>query len=433
MLNIFWFRRDLRLHDNPALHHALNQDLPVVPVFIFDLDILSRLSDPADVRISFIHKEISRIKSELESIGSSLLVMYGKPEEVFDRISGDYKINRVYANHDYEPYARDRDQRVHILLKKKGIDFQTFKEQVIFEKDEVVKPDGKPYTVFTPYSRKWKERFRAYPPEIPDSRPLFTKFHRGSPFRMPSLEEIGFSDPGIIIPSRTEGLSRIPDYSRDRDFPGREGTTRLGVHLRFGTVSIRELAILASRGNETFLNELIWREFYMMILWHFPHVAVSAFKPDYDRIAWRNDEREFQAWCEGRTGYPIVDAGMRQLNLTGYMHNRVRMITASFLTKHLLIDWRWGEAYFASRLLDFELSSNNGGWQWAAGTGCDAAPYFRVFNPQLQEKKFDPEQKYIRKYVPELFHGTYPKPLVDHSFARNRAISAYKSALNKPG
>jgi deoxyribodipyrimidine photo-lyase len=314
-------------------------------------------------------------------------------------------------------------------LNHRGIVFKTFKDQVIFEKNEVVKPDGGPYTVFTPYSRKWKERFKTHPPEISNYLPLVHRFFRTSPLPMPDLSEMGFSDPGIRIPSRLEGLTRIRDYAQNRDFPGRDGTSRLGVHLRFGTVSIRELAILASRENETFLNELIWREFYMMILWHFPHVAVSAFKPDYDRIAWRNDEREFRAWCEGMTGYPIVDAGMRQLNLTGYMHNRVRMITASFLAKHLLIDWRWGEAYFASLLLDFELSSNNGGWQWAAGTGCDAAPYFRVFNPMLQEQKFDPERIYIRKYVPELNHNSYPKPVVEHSFARNRAISTYKSAL----
>lgn len=431
MINIFWFRRDLRLEDNTGLFQALRAGLPVLPVFIFDENILETLEDKADARVTFIHDEILRLKNYLELNSSSLLVKYGKPEKIFRELAEEYEISGVYANHDYEPYARGRDASVENLLRSLNIDFRTFKDQVIFEKDEVVKDSGQPYTIFTPYSRRWKTILQQVELQSFPSEQLTSHFFKTHPFPLPDLETFGFSRGVQKIPLREIDSRVIRQYDKERDYPAVSGTSRLSVHLRFGTISIRQLVRAARELNEVFLNELIWREFYMMILWHFPHVIHSSFKKDYDRIIWRNNEHEFAAWCEGHTGYPIVDAGMRELNQTGYMHNRARMITASFLTKHLLIDWRWGEAYFAARLLDFELSSNNGGWQWAAGTGCDAAPYFRVFNPGLQAAKFDPEGKYIRQWVPELNTIKYPQRIVDHAVARNRAIEAYKSALQK--
>jgi deoxyribodipyrimidine photo-lyase len=431
MINLFWFRRDLRLTDNCGLYHALRDGLPVLPVFIFDKNILEKLQDPSDARITFIYDEVARLKSEIEKTGSSLLVIYGDPETVFRELAEQYKPVNIFANHDYEPYALNRDNRIGQLLKEQGIAFNTFKDQVIFEKDEVVKDNGEPYTVFTPYSRKWKSHFDRNGIRHFASEELTGNFLRASPLNFLSLPSIGFNRSAVEIPPREINTAILENYSRNRDFPAIRGTSRLGIHLRFGTVSIRKLVAQAAIFNEVYLNELIWREFYMMILWHFPHVAEQAFKPQYDRIPWQNDENLFKAWFEGKTGYPIVDAGMRELKMTGYMHNRVRMITASFLAKHLLIDWRWGEAYFAGKLLDFELASNNGGWQWAAGTGCDAAPYFRVFNPALQAEKFDPELKYTRKWVPELDSSRYPGPVVDHATARKRAISTYKKTLEK--
>jgi deoxyribodipyrimidine photo-lyase len=421
---VFWFRRDLRLTDNAGLYRALSKNKNVLGVFIFDTIILNELSDKKDRRVDFIHQTLQRLKTELEAIGSTLVVWYGDPIEFYAKVNP----KAVYTNHDYEPYARTRDAQVKQILENKGASFHSFKDQVIFEMNEVVKDDGRPYTVFTPYSRKWKSAltefyFRAYPTER-----YYKHFQKQRPLPMPTLQDLGFEPTDAIFPERKIRLKIIESYHATRDYPAVEGTTRLSVHLRFGTVSIRHLVSMARKKNETWLNELIWRDFYHMILYHFPNVE-SAFKPQYDAIVWRNNEKEFLRWCEGQTGYPIVDAGMRELNATGYMHNRVRMIVASFLTKHLLIDWRWGEAYFAKKLLDFDLAANNGGWQWASGSGCDAAPYFRVFNPQLQTEKFDRAYHYIRKWVPEFGTAAYVKPVVEHAAARARVLEAYKSAL----
>lgn len=427
---LFWFRRDLRLDDNAGFYHALRSGLPVQPVFIFDTNILEDLEDRLDKRVLFIHQSIQQLQLELTSYGSSLDVRLGKPVELFRDLVADYAIHTVYTNHDYEPYAIDRDTAIAGYLNEQGIRFRTFKDQVIFEKEEVVKEDGSPYTVFTPYSRKWKTCLNAFYLKSYPSLKYAAALIQRSPLAIPSMQEIGFESEEFEFPDKELEKSTAMAYKEKRDFPAEQGTSRLGIHLRFGTISIRALARKAQNWNETFLNELIWRDFYHMILWHFPRVGKGlAFKPEYDRIEWRNKETEFRAWCEGRTGYPIVDAGMRELNETGYMHNRVRMIVASFLSKHLLIDWRWGEAYFAKKLLDFDLAANNGGWQWAAGSGCDAAPYFRIFNPYLQTKKFDPDLEYIRKWVPELNELTYPQPIVDHELARKRCLETYASAI----
>lgn len=432
-LNVFWFRRDLRLADNSGLYHALKAGKPVLPIFIFDKRILNLLENKADRRVSFIHQTISELQQQLSEMGSALMVFYDDPIEVFKQIVLSHQIEAVFTNHDYEPYAKVRDAEVSKLLQSKSISFQTFKDQVIFEKDEVLKDDGRPYTVFTPYSRKWKAKmeprhFAAYP-----SQDLTKNFIQISASPIPSLSEMGFQQTDFSFPPNLFSEHVIEKYNDTRDFPAlKDGTSKLGIHLRFGTISIRALARKANELNQTFLNELIWRDFYQMILWHFPRVGEGrAFKVEYEQINWRNNEMEFDMWCKGMTGYPIVDAGMRELNATGFMHNRARMIVASFLTKHLLIDWRWGEAYFAQKLLDFDLASNNGGWQWAAGSGCDAAPYFRIFNPQLQTQKFDQNLTYIRKWVPELDEFTYPKPIVQHEVARKRALEVYGKSLGK--
>jgi len=427
-VTVFWFRRDLRTDDNTGLFHALKERGNVLPLFIFDADILEKLADKSDKRISFIWDQLEKIKTHLEIHGSSLIIKFGRPQEVFEKLINEYAIEAVYTNHDYEPYARDRDKQVEQLLQSKGVEFHSFKDQVIFEKDEVVKDDGSPYTVFTPYMKRWRAVNNSVEIANYPSEDLLNNCLKMNPAAF-DLSQTGFDYAKGNYPDAAFDRQIMANYDKTRDFPALNGTSRLSVHLRFGTISIRKLVEAATGLNETFLNELIWREFYMMILWHFPQVVHKAFKPQYDNIRWINGEKQFAAWCEGRTGYPIVDAGMRQLNETGYMHNRVRMITASFLTKHLLIDWRWGEAYFADKLLDFELSSNNGGWQWAAGSGCDAAPYFRVFNPELQTQKFDPELKYIKKWVTEFGKASYPKPIVDHKFARERVLKEYKRAL----
>jgi deoxyribodipyrimidine photo-lyase len=430
-VNIFWFRRDLRLEDNAGLYHALKDNKAVLPLFIFDRNILDELEDKNDRRVEFIHNALEEIQQTLWKIDSSLDVRYGFPLDIYKQLMEDYNIEKVFTNHDYEPYARKRDNEIADLLKANGISFHTYKDQVIFEKDEVVKDDGKPYTVFTPYSRRWKAAlndfyFKSYP-----TKKYFPNFYKQPAREIPSLESMGFKTTGQLFPTKNWKDSIIKDYTAQRDFPAINGTSRLSVHLRFGTISIRELAREAGGLNETFLNELIWRDFYQMILWHFPNVVQHSFKSEYDKIKWRNNEKEFEAWCKGQAGYPIVDAGMRQLNETGFMHNRVRMITASFLTKHILIDWRWGEAYFAKKLLDYDLAANNGGWQWAASSGCDAVPYFRIFNPTLQTKKFDPELKYIRQWVPEFEEFNYPAPIVEHEFARKRCLDVYSNALKK--
>ena len=430
-VNIFWFRRDLRLHDNAGLYHALKKGKPVVPVFIFDSNILDEIEGRKDRRLEFIHSSLQEIERLLVAAGSTLDVRYGSPIEIWKQLIQDYKIENVYTNNDYEPYARRRDEEAAKFFKANGILFHSYKDHVIFEMNEVIKDDGKPYTVFTPYSRKWKATLNNFYLSSYPTEKFFFNFFRQKAKEIPSLAQLDFKATNRVFPIKNWRTEMIKQYKEQRDYPAVDGTSRLSVHLRFGTISIRELAREAGKLSETFLNELTWRDFYQMILWHFPHVVGNSFKPEYDNIKWRNNEKEFDAWCKGQTGYPIVDAGMRELNETGFMHNRVRMIVASFLTKHLLIDWRWGEAYFAKKLLDFDLAANNGGWQWAAGSGCDAAPYFRIFNPYLQTKRFDPELKYISKWVPEFEELTYPHPIVDHEFARKRCLEVYGKALKK--
>ncbi len=431
-VNIFWFRRDLRLDDNAGLYHALQSDQPVQPVFIFDKRILDQLEDKADRRVEFIHAALMELQQQLLSYGATLQVYYDNAEAAWKKIITDYSVGTVFTNHDYEPYAIERDLAIENFLHQHGIGFKTFKDQVLFEKNEVIKDDRTPYTVFTPYSRKWKSILSLYPVKEFATEKYVTNFSKDSVGMIPSLADIGFREVGKPFPSKQLKKEIVKNYTVQRNFPGIEGTTKMGVHLRFGTISIRHLAKNAMLLNETYLNELIWRDFYHSILWHFPQVGKGkAFKPAYELIQWRNKEDEFKKWCDGQTGYPIVDAGLRELNETGFMHNRVRMIVASFLTKHLLIDWRWGEAYFAQKLLDFDLAANNGGWQWAAGSGCDAAPYFRVFNPYLQTQKFDEALKYIRQWVPELEEFSYPPPIVEHEVARKRCLEVYGKALKK--
>ncbi len=428
---IHWFRRDFRLEDNASLYHALKSGLPVLPVFIFDKTILDQLENRLDHRVIFIHQQLEKINQQLQTLGSKLLVKFGFPEDCWKEILSEYNVQSVYTNHDYEPYAKLRDKKINDLLNSNGIDFNTYKDQVIFEKDEVTKDDGKPYTIFTPYSRKWLSKLddsflSSYP-----SKKYFKNFIQLKYSKIVSLNEMDFIDEKVEFPTIEFPDEILNQYATNRDIPSVKGTSRISLHLRFGTVSIRQLARRSKDISPKWLNELIWRDFYMCILWHFPYVVNGAFKPAYNKIKWKNNEIEFEKWCKGETGYPIVDAGMRELNSTGFMHNRVRMITASFLVKHLLIDWRWGEAYFASKLLDFELSSNNGGWQWAASSGCDAAPYFRIFNPSEQTKRFDPEFKYIKKWVPEFQEFSYPPPIVDHKLARERALLTYSQTVGK--
>jgi deoxyribodipyrimidine photo-lyase len=433
-LSLFWFRRDLRFEDNVGLYHALydakQNGHQVLPVFIFDTHILDRLEDKKDRRVDFIHRTLTSMQNTLVAKGKTLQVVHGNPLAIFEKWMDQYDLISVYTNHDYEPQAIERDTQIQTLLAKNKIAFHSFKDQVIFEKEEVVKDDGKPYTVYTPYANKWRAYWAGHVPKIHPSIKLMDYFADSKPLPLPSLKDIGFEPTDLVIPPIhwEEGL--VKKYTDQRNFPAIKGTTQLSVHLRFGTLSVRQLALATQGLNSTFFNELIWRDFYHMILWHYPQVGKGkSFKAQYDFIEWRNNEQEFEAWCAGKTGYPIVDAGMRELNTTGFMHNRVRMIVASFLTKHLLIDWRWGEAYFAQKLLDFDLAANNGGWQWASGSGCDAAPYFRVFNPRLQTEKFDKELKYIRKWVPEFDSLQYPPPIVVHEVARERVLAAYAKAL----
>jgi deoxyribodipyrimidine photo-lyase len=425
---IHWFRRDLRLEDNTALYEAGKSGFPVLPIFIFDVNILDKLESRADARVQFIHSTLQHLQAELKKIGSGIQFFYTQPEKAWQALNEQYDIQGVFFNRDYEPYARDRDMEVYQLLKDKSIPIHTSKDHVIFEKNEVVKDDGKPYTVYTPYSRKWKSTLEKFPFVI---NPLITdeQWFKFNPDEIPTLESMKFQTADIDFPSDVLNETILSKYHETRDIPSINGTSKISLHLRFGTISIRNCVKIGMAQNEKWLNELIWRDFYQAIIFHFPHSATSSFKPQYDRIIWRNNEAEFKSWCDGKTGYPIVDAGMRELNKTGHMHNRVRMVVASFLTKHLLIDWRWGERYFAQKLLDFELASNVGGWQWAAGSGCDAAPYFRIFNPYNQTEKFDKEEKYIKRWVPEYQTSLYPKPIVDHAFARDRCLKTYKEAL----
>ena len=427
-MNLFWFRRDLRLEDNVGLFHALQNGENVLPIFIFDDFILSQLPKD-DARVNFIHQQLDKIQSQLQAIGKSLAVFHGKPLEIFQKILSENNIKTIYTNHDYEPYARKRDLELFHFLKEKNIGFKTSKDQVIFEKSEVTKEDGLPYVVYTPYSNKWKENFKKVQLIHYNSENFLHKIATHSyPFL--SLNEIGFEPSTIKVSPYNISNSLIDNYEATRNFPALNKTSYLGVYLRFGVVSIRKMVAKAiESNNETFLKELIWREFFMQILWHFPHTANASFRPKYDAIQWDNNEELFKKWCDGNTGYPFVDSGMRELNTTGHMHNRVRMIVASFLCKHLLIDWRWGETYFATKLLDYEQSSNVGNWQWAAGSGVDAAPYFRIFNPTEQIKKFDKDLVYIKKWIPELQTLEYPEPIVVHKEARERCLRVYKEAV----
>lgn len=423
-INVFWFRRDLRLEDNTSLFIALKSDLKVLPIFIFDKEILDQLSDKSDRRVDYIHQALTEINNELKDYKTTLKTFYGKPLEVFKLLAEDFEIDTVFCNRDYEPQAIKRDHEVAQFLDENNIKFSDFKDQVVFEKNDVLKNDNTPYTVFTPYSKKWKENFNATKIEKFDGD--FKNFLPIKYENIISLKEIGYEKTDFEFKKPALDKKIIDSYDKHRDFPALDHTTRLGIALRFGTISVRKCVEFAIKHNETWLNELIWREFFMQILFHFPYVVKGCFKKKYENIEWRNDEKEFKLWCEGKTGYPIVDAGMRQLNETGFMHNRVRMITASFLTKHLLVDWRWGEAYFAEKLLDYELSSNNGNWQWAAGCGCDAAPYFRVFSPDAQTQKFDKDSKYINQWLPKDYDL---RQIVEHKSARERALATYKKGL----
>jgi len=423
-ISIFWFRRDLRLNDNMALNHALKSQANIMPVFIFDTNIIKNL--PAnDARINFIYYHLSMINKQLQEKKASIKILYGDPFSIWKNLIQEFDIDSVFFNHDYEPEAIQRDILIKNLLEYHHVKLFTFKDQVIFEKNEILKSNHKPYTIFTPYRNRWlSQLFQTK--LLNDEKIKWDNFYRFS-FEFPSLEQLGFKKHNLKF--KPFNLENITDYDKTRDYPFLEQTTRLGPYLRFGIISIRSLVNNFSSVNEIFINELIWREFFMQIVYHFPEVVRENFKPKYNSVQWMNQPDDYNKWCEGKTGYPLVDAGMRQLNQTGYMHNRVRMITAGFLCKHLLIDWRWGEQYFAEKLLDYEQSSNNGNWQWAAGTGCDAAPYFRIFNPVAQQKKFDPEFKYIKKWIPEFNTPEYPPPMIDHKYARERALSIYKSSL----
>lgn len=427
-INIFWFRRDLRLEDNIALYNALNSGLPVLPLFIFDTNITDELQHD-DPRISFIYETLSSINTELKKSGSYVVIYKGDPAIIWKELVVSFDINAVYINKDYEPYAIQRDNAVEILLAEKQISLLRFKDQVIFEGNEILKSDNKPYIIFTPYKNKWLQKYSSeMPPGSAGSLPAKNNYYKGNS-AFPVVKELGFHV--SLVKVKPFDLSVIKTYDKYRDIPSIDKTSYLGPHLRFGTVSIRKIVRVAAEQNAVFLSELIWREFFMQIIFNYPHVVTGNFKSKYDDIQWRNNEKEFEMWCNGETGYPLVDAGMRQLNKTGYMHNRVRMVTAGFLCKHLLVDWRWGEAYFAGKLLDYELSSNNGNWQWSAGTGCDAAPYFRVFNPKTQQIKFDPDKNYIRKWVEEIDKPSYPQPMIEHDFARQRGLAGYKSGIKK--
>jgi deoxyribodipyrimidine photo-lyase len=434
------------LHDNRALFSALNSGSPVVCCFVFDENILNRLQNKKDLRVAFIHRELHRLQSELNGFGAHLLVGYGAVSDVWSQWIQDFsrhsmEVTEVHTARDYEPYAQQRDQSMSDFFSNHLIKFKGVKDGVVLEKNEVLKKDGLPYTVFTPYSRKWKEVLRDEDvaavnsvEALEEKKETFAALKNWQSPEIPTLHEMGFESVenlDVLIPSPTVKSEVLKQYSDQRDFPAVAGTSRLSVHLRFGTVGIRAALRLGMQNSDKWVMELIWRDFYQMIIYHFPHAAKNSFRPAYDRIPWSNDEVHFDAWREGKTGYPIVDAGMRELLATGFMHNRVRMVVASFLCKHLLIDWRWGEQHFAAHLLDYDLASNVGGWQWAAGSGCDAAPYFRVFNPTSQQQKFDAKSAYIKKWVPEFGTSEYPEPIVEHAVARVKAIATYKAALQK--
>ncbi len=427
---LFWFRRDLRLHDNAALYFALKKHSDVQPIFIFDTSILDKLDNASDARVTFIHDTVSEIKTELQVLNSDLKVYHGKPLDIITKLIANKNITHIYANRDYEPTTIARDKEILNFLSSQNIEFVLKKDHVIFDRNEVLKKDGKPYTVFTPYSKIWKEKLNTFYTQSYPTELYFSNLKRTAPESLISLELMNFKPASINVPEYNLSKDLIANYKENRDFPALAATSKISIQLRFGTLSIRKMVQLALKHGDTWLNELIWRDFYQSILYHFPHTVDQSFKPKYDFIPWSNNEDHFDKWCKGETGYPIVDAGMRELNATGFMHNRVRMITASFLTKHLLIDWRWGERYFAEKLLDFDLASNVGGWQWAASSGCDAAPYFRIFNPYLQTERFDKNETYIKRWVPEYQSTKYPKPIVEHKAARQLAIDTYKKTLS---
>lgn len=428
-LVIFWFRRDLRIADNTGFYYALKSGYKVLPIFIFDTNILSKLDNKQDARVQFIHNQLAELNQQFSNHGGSIRVLIGDPIEILKELVTELPVAGVYTNRDYEPYAKARDVRIESICNDHHVEFLTFKDHVIFEEGEIMTESNQPFKVYTPFKNKWLAKFNQISLSHYPSEKELNNLWRRKKYPLPDLHEVGFEKSTIEVPSLHIDRQIVEYYAEKRNFPAIHGTTKLGPHLRHGTISVRQAVLIGQKYSEIWLSELIWREFYIMILAHYPRVVDHAFKPQYDRIPWRNNEEEFIKWCNGTTGYPIVDAGMRELVYTGYMHNRVRMITASFLTKHLLIDWRWGEAFFAKHLLDFELASNNGGWQWAAGTGTDAQPYFRVFNPDSQTEKFDKQMRYIKKWIPELGTKRYPQPIVDHRFARNRAIETYKQAL----
>lgn len=431
-LTVFWHRRDLRLQDNAGLYQALKrQDSKVQALFIFDTEILGELKNPRDARVVFLHRQIRALKESFQKQGADLWVLHGKPEAIFRHLLSQHKIAKVYTNHDYEPGAIARDEKIRKICAAQGIEFQTFKDQVIFEKDEILSDARKPYTVYTPYKKKWLAGVSPfYLQSYPTEKYLGGLAQVKKPTSLPSLKELGFQEIDFqFFPKAEVKSSLLKNYAEKRDYPAFDATSHLGLHLRFGTLSIRELAREGQRFSPVWLSELIWREFFMQILFHFPRVERESFRPEYEKVQWRESKSDFDRWSAGQTGYPIVDAGMRELNTTGFMHNRVRMVTASFLTKHLLMHWRKGERYFASQLLDYDLAANNGNWQWAAGTGCDAAPYFRIFNPEAQTQRFDPDLKYIKKWVPELGTAQYPQPMIEHREARDRALRAFHKAL----
>ncbi|WP_299759551.1 deoxyribodipyrimidine photo-lyase [uncultured Pontibacter sp.] len=426
---LFWFRRDLRLHDNAGFYHALASGKPVLPLFIFDCLILDQLEDRKDARVTFIHDSITEMHRRLEEQGSTLLVKYGKPLDVIKTLLQQYPVEGIYTNHDYEPYAHERDTEIENLLHEHGLKYKSYKDQVIFERSELMTKSGTPYKVYTPYKNAWKKAFEESMASPYPTEKHFDQLYEHPKTQVPPLEKIGFqrSDIPTLKPDLTPKTLKV--YDETRNIPALDATSRLSPHLRFGTVSVREAVQVALKYNDTWLQELIWREFFMQLLHHFPESAQESFSPKFRHIRWRNNEEDFAKWCEGKTGFPLIDAGMRQLNATGFMHNRVRMVVASFLVKDLLIDWRWGDAYFAEKLLDYEMASNVGNWQWAAGTGADAQPYFRVFNPDNQIKKFDKQNEYIKRWVPEFGTPAYPKPMLDHNMARDRALTAYKKSI----
>ncbi|MBW3518441.1 deoxyribodipyrimidine photo-lyase [Flavobacterium sp. NKUCC04_CG] len=428
-IDIFWFRRDLRLEDNCGLFHALNTPNPILPIFIFDPEILQQFEDKYDRRVDYFHQALNSLHQQLLLQQSGIRFFYQNVLECFQDLVAQYDIEAVYCNTDYEPDALERDARVRDFLKSHQIRFKNYKDQVVFEANEILKADQTPYTIFTPYSKKWLEKIQPFHYQPHPSGAFLSNLHLWNAPPIPTLTDLGFKTTDIVFQKPDLNVIHIENFETVREYPILDASSHLGIALRFGTVSIRACVALGLKSNATWLKALIWRGFFMQILFHFPKVVHHSFKSKYDSIIWRNDENDFEKWCNGQTGYPLVDAGMRQLNKTGLMHNRVRMVVASFLSKHLLIDWRWGEAYFAQKLLDYDLAANNGNWQWAAGTGCDAAPYFRVFNPEAQMKKFDAEQLYIQKWIPEWNSDIYPQPMVEHAFARARALDAYKKAL----